>query len=55
MFKDIDDKVLVIVSIWSLLMVAMFQVHDPALVKELLMFGMGGLFGVAVGKALGSG
>ncbi len=52
MFKDIDDKILVIVAVWSLLVLAMVVIHDPDLVKELLMFGLGGLFGMAVGKAL---
>ena len=52
MFKDIDDKILVIVAVWSLLILAMVVIRDYAILEKLLTFGFGGFFGMAVGEAI---
>ena len=56
MFKDVDDKLLVIVAVWSLLVIAivawMVMGEFPLALEKLLTFGLGGLFGMAVGKVI---
>lgn len=56
MFKDVDDKLLVIAAVWSLLVIAMvvwmIMGAFPSALEKLLTFGLGGLFGMAVGKVI---
>jgi hypothetical protein len=47
---DFDDKDLVILAVWSILLAAIFTLGKEAL--PILNSGMSGLFGVAVGKNL---
>jgi len=49
--KDYDDKDLVIVAVFCLCMVSLFQV--PADAVELLKYGMVGMFGIVTGRNLG--
>jgi hypothetical protein len=45
---DFDDKDLVILAVWSILLAAIFTLGKEAL--PILNSGMSGLFGVAVGR-----